>query len=110
MVTTKLGIFVGLRDYSNNTIEELTEMPTPEKKEDLEAAGWLFDNEAKCRGCGAEIEWWVTPSGRKCPMSVVPLDERGEVVPPGSLLRVIRFVRRSHFSDCPEAASFRKKK
>jgi len=85
-------------------------MPLPEKKEDLEAAGWVFDNEGVCRGCGAPVEWWISNNGRKCPMSVVPLDERGEVVPPGSLLRVIRFVRRSHFSDCPEAASFRKKK
>jgi len=85
-------------------------MPVPETKEGLETAGWVFDNEGVCRGCGAPVEWWISVNGKKCPMSVVPLDERGEVVPPGSLLRVLRFVRRSHFGDCPNAQDFRKKK
>ncbi len=84
-------------------------MPLPEKKEALEAAGWVFDNEGICQGCGASVEWWISKNGRKCPMSVVPLDKQGELVPSGSLTPVHEFARRSHFSDCPEAASFRRK-
>ena len=85
-------------------------MPVPETKEGLTEAGWVFDNEGTCRGCGEPIEWWISKNGKKCPMRVWPLDERGEVVPLGSLIRTFRFVRRSHFSDCQEAASFRKDK
>lgn len=85
-------------------------MPIPEKREDLVSAGWVFDNEAKCRGCGAEIEWWILPNGKKMPMRVWTLDEQGQVIPPGSLFRPFRFVRRSHFSDCPNAADFRRKR
>jgi hypothetical protein len=87
-----------------------TKMPLPEKKEALEAAGWVFDNEAKCSGCGAPVEWWITPNGKKMPMRVWALDERGEVIKDGSLIRPFSFVRRSHFADCPNAADFRRKK
>ena len=84
--------------------------PLPEKREDLVAMGYVFDNDAKCRGCGASIEWWLTPRDKKMPMSVLALDERGEVVEPGSLIRPFRFVRRPHWSDCPNAEDFRRKK
>lgn len=85
-------------------------MAVPETLEDLKAAGYVFDNEGICKGCGAEIEWFITPNGRKSPMSVVPLDKSGAVVQPGSLVRPFRFVRRSHFSDCPNREDFRKRK
>ncbi len=78
-------------------------MPIPEKKEDLLAAGWIFDNEAFCRGCGEPIEWWIMPNGRKMPMSVVELKKDKNFFAPAREL-----VRRSHFITCPEAASFRK--
>src|SRR5215468_1833811 len=45
-------------------------MPLPEKREALVALGYVFDNEARCRGCGAAIEWWITPNGKKMPMTV----------------------------------------
>jgi hypothetical protein len=49
----------------------------PEKKswpyetpEELTAAGYEFVNAARCRGpnCGAMIEWWTTPNGKKMPL------------------------------------------
>ena len=45
-------------------------MAIPEKREDLVAMGYVFDNESKCRSCEAEIEWWITPRGKKMPMRV----------------------------------------
>lgn len=79
-------------------------MAIPDKKEDLEAMGYMFDNEAKCRGCGATIEWWITPRGKKMPMSVreVKDDQKGVFAP------VERFARIPHWTDCPNAADFRK--
>lgn len=84
-------------------------MPLPERKADLEAMGYLFDNEARCGGCEAEIEWWITPTGKKMPMSVIALDAQGQkVVNP--IAPVHEYVRRPHWSDCPNADDFRKKK
>jgi hypothetical protein len=77
----------------------------PEKREDLIAMGYVFDNEATCRGCGQPIEWWITPKNKKMPMSVKEVaGEAGPFPHPTELIRV------PHFSDCPEASSFRKKK
>jgi hypothetical protein len=77
----------------------------PEKREDLVAMGYVFDNEARCRGCDAVIEWWITPKGKKMPMSVKEVKSTGGVFAP-----VVEFVRIPHFTDCPNAADFRKKK
>ncbi len=57
---------------------------------DLIAAGYKFDNRARCRGCGAEIEFWQTPRGK-----YIPLDS-GTLEP--------------HFGTCPNADEFRKNK
>lgn len=84
-------------------------MAIPEKREDLLAMGYVFDNEATCRGCGEPVEWWITPKSKKMPMSVLAIDTKGEIVPQGSLTRPHEFVRRTHFSLCPNAADFRKK-
>jgi hypothetical protein len=84
-------------------------VPLPEKKADLEAMGYLLDNEGKCRGCAANIECWISPTGKKLPMSVIPLDAQGQKIIGASLTAVHEYVRRSHFSDCPSAAEFRKK-
>jgi hypothetical protein len=85
-------------------------VPIPEKREDLIAMGYVFDNEANCRGCGAPMEWWITPKGKKMPMSIIPLDAEGKVVPSGSLTPVREYVRHPHWSDCPNAEDFRNKK
>lgn len=59
-------------------------MPFPTTIEELKAAGYKFEN------CGERIEWWITPRGKKMPMSV---DESGNC--------------ESHFSNCPNAKDFR---
>jgi hypothetical protein len=58
--------------------------------EELEADGYEKQpGNARCRGprCGAEIEWWKTPTGK-----MMPLD-------PDTLL--------PHWKICPDADSFR---
>src|SRR5215469_9584655 len=47
----------------------------PTRREDLLAMGYVFDNEATCRGCFSPIEWWITPNGKKMPMSVVEVKD-----------------------------------
>jgi len=66
-------------------------MPFPETTGELVKAGYKFDNQANCRGCGAAIEWWITPRGKKMPMDV---DADGNA--------------ESHWANCPEAKNFRK--
>lgn len=70
-------------------------MPFPKTSDELKAAGYSFDNDATCRGCGADIEWWTTPSGKRMPMD--PMDRGTSEA-------------RSHWSTCPDAPSFRKGK
>lgn len=69
-------------------------MPFPKDADALKQAGWVFENDATCRGCGADIEWWTTSAGRKMPMEPMPRGGSPAV---------------SHFSVCTEADSFRKK-
>jgi hypothetical protein len=66
-------------------------MPFPETLEELKNAGYIFSNQANCRGCGAAIEWFTTPSGKKMPFDV---DKDGNI--------------ESHFATCPKADTFRK--
>ena len=81
-------------------------MAIPTKREDLVQMGYMFDNDAKCRGCGAEIEWWITPKGKKMPMSVIEVKDESRVFPQP----VLRIERMPHWSTCPNAEDFRKKK
>lgn len=85
-------------------------MAIPEKLEDLKAMGYVFDNEGTCRGCGEPIEWFITPRGKKMPMSVIPLDAKGEPIIGASVVPVKEYVRRPHWSNCPNAADFRRSK
>lgn len=48
--------------------------------------GWTPDNIGRCRSCGVEVLWCLTPKGRKA-----PLDATGE----------------SHFATCPDATAWR---
>lgn len=57
-------------------------MALPTSKSGLEAAGYMFDNEANCKGCGALIEWWITPNGKKMPMNVKEVRERDSPIAP----------------------------
>ena len=44
-------------------------MAFPRTLNDMIPSGYQFDNHAECRGCGNDIEWWITPSGKKIPMN-----------------------------------------
>lgn len=65
-------------------------MAFPRTEAELEAAGYEFENAGRCRACQAEIAWYRTPAGKR-----MPLDE-GTLEP--------------HWSTCPNADDFRKKK
>src|SRR5208282_153230 len=43
-------------------------MGFPQTIEELKAAGYKFDGESQCKSCGADIEWWTTPRGKKMPV------------------------------------------
>jgi len=65
-------------------------MPFPTTIEEMKQAGYVFDNDSHCRGCGAKIEWWKTQKGKNMPMDV---DQDGNCEP--------------HWSSCPKAKDFR---
>lgn len=69
-------------------------MAFPKTFDELKPAGYTFDNYAICRGCGDDIEWWITPTGKKIPMN--PMSS-------GSSPAI------AHFTTCTEADSFRRK-
>jgi len=73
-------------------------MPQPQTKEEWEAAGYVFDNEAKCRFCGALIEWWISPNDKKMPMSVIEKKDETKTFPQP----IIGIIRRPHFADCKQ--------
>jgi len=75
-------------------------MAIPNTSNDLVAMGYSFDNEATCRGCGQKIEWWITPAGKKMPMTVI--SRRTIHSDPGDL-------REPHWGHCPNADQFRKR-
>jgi hypothetical protein len=68
-------------------------MPFPTTRDALIAAGYKFENHGVCRGCKREVEWYITPNGKKSPFDLMP--EGSSPVT-------------SHFATCPEAGSFRK--
>ena len=81
-------------------------MAIPTKCEDLISMGYSFDNESKCRGCGEPIEWWITPRDKKMPMTVQEVHQD----PENLTSPVVRYDRVPHWSVCPNAGDFRKKK
>ena len=63
-------------------------MGFPKTDNELTKAGYTFEGKGKCKGCGAEIEWFRTPKGK-----AMPID-------PGTM--------EPHWSTCPVAKDFRK--
>ncbi|MGD9567543.1 MAG: hypothetical protein AB7V48_04375 [Sedimentibacter sp.] len=79
----------------------------------------------KCRGCGAQIVWIRTNSGKSMPCNPVPVTywEKakaiGKIVTPngetlscefeGDIDKATGFGYISHFSTCPQAKKFKKK-
>lgn len=70
-------------------------MPFPKDFDAMKAAGYVFDNDAECRGCGDSIEWWITPNGKKMPMNPMPTGPTPAI---------------SHFTTCSDTPTFRKGK
>jgi len=60
---------------------------TPEPAPFVIPEGWVPDNLARCRSCGAPIMWCITAKGRKA-----PVDRDGT----------------NHFATCPQASSWRR--
>ena len=69
-------------------------MGFPRDAVEMKNRGYVFDNDATCRGCGDDIEWWVTPTGKKIPMNPMPSSSTPAV---------------AHWSTCTEQDSFRSK-
>jgi hypothetical protein len=71
----------------------------PATSDELKAAGYEYDNDSNCPGCGAPVEWWITPNGKKMPLTVTKT---------ATIHHATADVRQPHFSDCPNAKDFRK--
>lgn len=77
----------------------------PDTKEGLQDAGYVYDGDSRCKGkdCGELIEFWITPTGAKMPMSVIAEKKTpGFFDPPSRLLRV------PHWGVCPNTKDFRR--
>ena len=69
-------------------------MAFPRTLDDMTPAGYRFDNHAVCRGCGNDLEWWITSTGKKIPMN--PMVRGSD---PAT----------AHWATCTKADYFRKK-
>ena len=80
--------------------------PLPTSREGLRDAGYEYTGDGVCRGCGAELEWWITPNDKHMPFELIAVhkDPNNETSP------VVRFDRIAHWSRCPEHKQFRKEK
>lgn len=63
-------------------------MAFPKTFEEFKNAGYEYDGEGICRGCGATILWYITPVKRK----KIPIDADGAA---------------AHWSTCPKAEQFK---
>ena len=64
-------------------------MPFPKNMAERIAAGYVLKRKSHCRGCGAAIEWWLTPRGKMMPLDVD--------------------THEPHWSTCPKAQEFRRR-
>ncbi len=62
-------------------------MSFPSTIQEMKGAGYRYSGEGECRSCGADIEWWETPRGKKVPT------DHGTATP--------------HWSTCPSAGEHR---
>lgn len=69
-------------------------MPFPKNLRELKAQGYLYSNDAVCKGCGEDIEWWSSPAGNKIPMNPMTGDSSEAV---------------AHWTTCSNASDFRKR-
>lgn len=76
-------------------------MPIPNTRPDLEALGYKYMGEGRCRGCGAVILWFETPRNKRMPMSLQK--EEFQTDPNTDFLE-------SHHAVCPKVEQFRRPK
>jgi hypothetical protein len=84
-----------------------------------------------CRSCGAEIEWAITPNGKRIPLDKLPVEDGNILVsmrtdlPPLAIAQTQKEIEvlrsqavhtgqphtlfKSHFATCPNANKHRKK-
>lgn len=65
----------------------------PNTRAGLEAAGYKYSTKGKCRGCPAQIQWFVSPKKQWMPFDMP--DEKGEFI--------------NHWATCPSRKSFKRK-
>lgn len=70
-------------------------MVFPATFDTLASAGYHFSGYGICKGCGASIEWWITPSHKNIPLNY--RRSRSSAVVP-------------HHSICPNVEQFRRPK
>jgi hypothetical protein len=63
---------------------------------------------AKCSSCGADIMWGVTTNGKPVPLNTKPKMVY-VILNADKNIYSLETGYESHFSDCPDAAKFRKK-
>ena len=68
-------------------------MAFPTTLNEMKQRGYSFQDDAVCRGCGDDIEWWETPNGKKIPMNPMTGGDSEAV---------------AHWATCTEQDSFRK--
>ena len=79
--------------------EKRTALKWPATSDEMKAAGYEYDNDSTCRGCEAPIEWWITPAGKKMPITVKKA---------GNVLLFSGEVREPHWASCPNAKDFKR--
>ncbi|HLH35993.1 MAG TPA: hypothetical protein VKX41_15075 [Alloacidobacterium sp.] len=55
-------------------------MAFPKTLEEMKSFGYRFEGHGNCSSCGAEIEWWTTPHGKKLPVNL--MDKPSDLVKP----------------------------
>lgn len=78
----------------------------PVTSDELKAAGYEYSDDGTCRGCQAPIEWWISPAGKKMPMSILKASDRNSSI--AAMMKDPGDKRQPHFVDCPDAKDFRK--
>jgi len=61
---------------------------------DMKSAGYKFLGHHVCKGCGADIEWWLTNNSKKICFDPMPKSDHEPTTP--------------HWATCPNADDFRR--
>lgn len=69
----------------------------PTNLHEMKRMGYTKSGIGKCKGCGADLEWWTTTKGQSIPMNPMPVQGTNDHAPSVA-----------HFSTCPKAGDFRK--